>query len=99
MTPDRILILAQFVTFLTVLAGFGFQWVREGRRRRWEIEDRDAVAARLVVANTLIAQTVVKQNGDIAKALATHTANATERLADLIQTVIDVQQEKAQPRG
>lgn len=36
---------AQWVTLITVLAGFLFQLYRENRQRKWDVEDRARIAA------------------------------------------------------
>lgn len=85
------LLVGQILTFLAVIFVGLMTWARAERQRTWDIADRNAVAERLVIANTLIAKSIVKQNGDIAANLAAVTAHAHQQLAEMIQTIIDTQ--------
>lgn len=53
---------AQWVTLITVVAGFLFQLYRENRQRKWDVEDR----ARIAAAVTNEAQSVARKVVDAA---------------------------------
>lgn len=72
---------AQWVTLLTVIAGFLYQEIRVTRQRRWDKEDRAELAANLKHARAELAQKVET-------AAYTATAlmvNETTRLSDAIE--------------
>jgi len=82
---------AQFITLLTVIAGFGFQYFREGRLIRlqmqreerqhaWEIEAR--TAGLLLTTNT--AKQLAAHTSATATTLAAHTDVVSQRLEGLI---------------
>ncbi len=71
---------AQWIAFLTLIAGFVWQWVRENRQRQWDKEDRAEVATqRLAVAAALAAKV-----DDTAKLVAVKMVAATDRVTALI---------------
>ncbi len=72
------------VTLATVIAGFLYQTWRDERRRKWDVEDRLAVALALAqhttdTATTLAAHTVATA-ATVAEALAVKTTATTEQL-------------------
>lgn len=68
-----------WITLATLVAGFLFQWFRENRQRRWDIEDRaqavtkttkklDAATSQLneaIEVNTLISQKAFKEANNV----------------------------------
>jgi len=65
------------VTLVTTLAGFALLIWRDERKRKWDKEDRLAIAATLALHTTETAATV-------AQALATRTNKTSDKLVELI---------------
>jgi phosphopantothenate synthetase len=64
-------IVGQAITFVSVLVGFGYQFLRDERRHRWAIDARDEAAAQLRLA---AAASVKATQSAAAAALTTATA-------------------------
>jgi cell division protein FtsX len=76
------------VTLVTVIAGFLYQTWRDERRRKWDVEDRLAIALTLAQHTTQTATTLAEQQvataATVAEALAVKTTETAERLAAAI---------------
>lgn len=70
----------QFITLITVLGGFAFQWVREGRVRKWLEKDAATIAAK---ASADASQLAAKTHADAQEVSAQLIARAAETLARL----------------
>lgn len=57
---------AQWVTFLTLIVGFGFSWFREARQRQWDKQDRDELAAKVVQAAVVVTAHAETENAKLA---------------------------------
>lgn len=47
MTEHHVTLIGHLVLLLTTLAGFLFQWLREGRRHRWQQEENRQMRAEM----------------------------------------------------
>lgn len=67
----------QIILFFTTLAGFGIQIYRENRKRKWDMEDRAAIAAALARHTEEVAakldQTVKVHHKEQLDAIASNT--------------------------
>jgi hypothetical protein len=76
---------AQWVTFLTVLAGFIFQFLREGRRHKWDERERATKAkadadraAAIAKQATQTAVIAASERAEIKDAIAANTEVSTQ---------------------
>lgn len=86
--------IGQLITFLTVLLGFLLQYVREGRQRKWDLEDR-RLARELVREETrATAQDLKNATVETAKKLAEETAETfnshSTKLAGMIEANTEI---------
>jgi hypothetical protein len=72
-------VIGQVLTFLTVIAGFIFQYLRETRQHKWEQDQRIDIAHKALATQEATA-----------KDLATKTAEAEARLAAQIENNTEV---------
>jgi len=74
--------IGQLITFLTLVAGFIFQAYRENRNRRWDVEDRKAVAHRAVEAASAVADRLAITGDRITRQIDATTTDLTERIKE-----------------
>lgn len=68
MTIEIAAVVGQIVTFLTVIVGFVYQYLRESRRHRWDAEQRREIAAEALAAienNTEVSREAFKEANDV----------------------------------
>ena len=70
--------IVQFATFLTLVAGFVWQWLREKRNRAWEIEDRRELAEKVVQQADTVAASVQMQSDKLHEAIKENTEVSTK---------------------
>ncbi len=94
-TPE---LLIPVVTFATVVAGFVYQFIREGRLHTWEVQQRQfeiaertalaanaaSTATALQMSNARVATELAERNAASASALAVQVATAHSHLEGLI---------------
>jgi hypothetical protein len=89
--------LGQIILFLTTISGFAYQIYKENRKRRWEVEDRAALAVKVeeVKQNAAVAHDElvhkIEENTSIS-ANAFNVANhVNEKIAKLTRLFTEVQ--------
>ena len=70
--------IVQGVMFLTVLAGFVGQWLREARQRRWDVEDRRRLAESVLAAAMKAERSVLAKTTELHEAIEKNTKISTK---------------------
>ena len=69
---------AQWITLLTVIAGFCYQAYRETRQRRWDREDRKELAKTVVLTASKVAEKVEAVHVQLGEAITVNTEISTK---------------------
>jgi hypothetical protein len=84
--------IAQLVTLATVIVGFFYQAYRETRQRRWDLEDRIALAATVMRTatdvQTTVHQTAATLQDRVTETAATLQTRVSETAATLQEQVV-----------
>ena len=70
--------MTEWITFLTVLAGFIYQLYRETRQRKWDKEDRDEVKRQLLLNSHVLETKVAETKEQTLAAIADNTLHTIE---------------------
>lgn len=82
---DPTLFIAQICTVIITIVGFAYQWFKDGRQRKWDMEDRKAARRKSDEANIKVLDKI-DENTDISKQ-AFHEANSAKQLIANVEEV------------